>query len=72
MGSEMCIRDRIISFSGNGFLYKMVRLLVGAAVRVAEDKEDVGWIREMLQNPGKSKCQYCAKPDGLYLEKVVY
>ena len=62
----------IMSFSGNGFLYKMVRLLVGAAVRVAEGKKDVDWIREMLQNPGKSKCQYCAKPDGLYLEKVVY
>jgi tRNA pseudouridine38-40 synthase len=61
-----------MSFSGNGFLYKMVRLLVGAAVRVAEGREDIKWIKEMLQDPGKNKCQYCAKPDGLYLVKVSY
>ncbi|MAW11359.1 MAG: tRNA pseudouridine(38-40) synthase TruA [Verrucomicrobiales bacterium] len=61
-----------MSFSGNGFLYKMVRLLVGAAVRVAEGREDIEWIKKMLQDPGKNKCQYCAKPDGLYLVEVSY
>ena len=61
-----------MSFNGNGFLYKMVRLLVGAAVRVAEGKEDINWIEGMLQNPGQLKCQHCAKPDGLYLVEVRY
>ena len=61
-----------MSFKGNGFLYKMVRLLVGAAVRVAEGKEDINWIEGMLQNPGQLKCQHCAKPDGLYLVEVRY
>ena len=65
-------RSLTISFNGNGFLYKMVRLLVGAAVRVAEGKEDINWIEKMLQNPGQLKCQHCAKPDGLYLVEVRY
>ncbi len=61
-----------MSFNGSGFLYKMVRLLVGAAVRVAEGREDIKWIKEMLRDAGKNKCQYCAKPDGLYLVEVSY
>ena len=61
-----------ITFSGNGFLYKMVRLLVGAAVRVAEGREDQSWLEQMLKSPGTSKCQYCASGEGLYLVEVVY
>ena len=61
-----------ITFSGNGFLYKMVRLLVGAAVRVAEEREELSWLEGMLKSPGTSKCQYCATGEGLYLVEVVY
>jgi len=61
-----------ITFSGNGFLYKMVRLLVGAAVRVAEQREELSWLEAMLKSPGTSKCQYCATGEGLYLVEVVY
>lgn len=61
-----------ITFSGNGFLYKMVRLLVGAAVRVAEGREDQSWLEQMLKSPGTLKCQYCASGEGLYLVEVVY
>ena len=61
-----------ISFSGNGFLYKMVRLLVGGAVRVAEGREDVSWIQRLLDEPGVAKCQYCAPGGGLYLVEVDY
>ena len=61
-----------ITFSGNGFLYKMVRLLVGAAVRVAEQREELSWLEALLNSPGTSKCQYCATGEGLYLVEVVY
>ncbi|MFP6872924.1 MAG: tRNA pseudouridine(38-40) synthase TruA [Verrucomicrobiales bacterium] len=62
----------LITFSGNGFLYKMMRLLVGGAVRVSEGRETLSWIRELLEHPGGRKCQYCAPAEGLYLEKVEY
>jgi tRNA pseudouridine38-40 synthase len=61
-----------ITFSGNGFLYKMVRLLVGGAVRVAEGREELDWIGELLESPGVAKCQYCAPGDGLTLVGVEY
>ena len=69
---EKCPDGLSITFSGNGFLYKMVRLLVGAAVRVAEGREDQSWLEQMLKSPGTSKCQYCASGEGLYLVEVVY
>ncbi|MCH2059460.1 MAG: tRNA pseudouridine(38-40) synthase TruA [Verrucomicrobiales bacterium] len=62
----------VITFSGNGFLYKMVRLLVGGAVRVAEQRQSLDWIRDLLARPGHTKCQYCAPAAGLYLKEVEY
>jgi len=62
----------VISFSGNGFLYRMVRLLVGGAVRVAEGRETLVWIRDLLAHPEGRKCQYCAPAAGLYLQNVEY
>ena len=62
----------VITFSGNGFLYKMVRLLVGGAVRVAEERQKLDWIRDLLARPGHTKCQYCAPAAGLYLKEVKY
>jgi tRNA pseudouridine38-40 synthase len=62
----------VITFSGTGFFYKMVRLLVGGAVRVSEGRGTLSWIRELLEHPGGGKCQHCAPAEGLYLEKVEY
>lgn len=62
----------VITFSGNGFLYKMVRLLVGGAVRVSEGRESLVWIRDLLSGSEGRKCQYCAPAEGLYLQQVEY
>lgn len=67
-----CSDGLSITFCGNGFLYKMVRLLVGAAVRVAEKREELSWLEGMIESPGNSKCQYCATGEGLYLVEVIY
>ena len=67
-----CSDGLTITFCGNGFLYKMVRLLVGAAVRVAEEREEISWLEGMLESPGTAKCQYCATGEGLYLVEVIY
>ncbi len=64
-----------ITFFGDGFLYKMVRLLTGAAVRVAQGKLDPGTCSALLdQAPGlpHGKSPYCAPADGLYLQQVLY
>ncbi|MDX1680851.1 MAG: tRNA pseudouridine(38-40) synthase TruA [Akkermansiaceae bacterium] len=65
-----------ISFEGDGFLYKMVRMLVGAAVHVAQGRMRLDDFSELLDQEGKDlphgKSPLCAPPDGLYLQQVLY
>ncbi len=64
-----------ITFRGDGFLYKMVRLLTGAAVHVAQGRLRIEDLAALLDQPpglplGKSPL--CAPADGLYLQEVLY
>jgi tRNA pseudouridine38-40 synthase len=60
-------------FEGDGFLYKMVRMMVGAAVVCARGRQQVDWIRSMLENTGNAgQFTSCAPADGLYLDEVDY
>ena len=61
-----------LRFEGSGFLYKMVRLLTGTLVRVAQGRLDAGFIRELLAAPGQRKTNYAAPAEGLYLTRVLY
>lgn len=62
-----------LTFEGDGFLYKMVRMMVGAAVDCARGRQTSQWIRSMLENPAETaKCSACAPADGLYLVRVDY
>jgi len=64
-----------IHFDGNGFLYKMVRLLVGTAVNHAEsdDKLPLEKIQRLLAAPeANEKAPFCAPADGLSLMSVHY
>jgi len=61
-----------IEFEGDGFLYKMMRLMVGAAVRVAESKAQREWLQQLLAHPRGAKNNYQAPAAGLYLVKVQY
>jgi tRNA pseudouridine38-40 synthase len=67
-------RKELISmeFDGDGFLYRMVRMLTGAIVRVASGREDLSWIDQLLSTPGKTKASYTAPAEGLYLVRVEY
>ena len=61
-----------LEFEGDGFLYKMVRLIVGSLVHVARGRAPLPWIRELVGEPGGEKCNHCAPADGLYLARVLY
>jgi tRNA pseudouridine38-40 synthase len=61
-----------IEFDGSGFLYRMVRMLTGAIIRVASGREDLSWIEQLLSEPGKTKASYTAPAEGLYLVRVKY
>lgn len=59
-----------LTFTGDGFLYKMVRLLTGSLVRVAVGREEPEWIARLLREGIKTS--HCAPAHGLYLVRVLY
>jgi tRNA pseudouridine38-40 synthase len=60
-----------LTYEGDGFLYKMVRLLTGSLVRCAQKRAEPSWISELLCTKGK-KTSFAAPAEGLYLVKVIY
>src|SRR5213082_784999 len=61
-----------IDVAGDGFLYKMVRLMVGAMVRVSLDKMDPAEIAIRLKSGRADGFRYVAPATGLYLVKIWY
>lgn len=64
-----------LEFSGNGFLYKMVRLLTGAAVQSAQGRLRLDDLASFLDQPRdlpNGRIRFCAPPDGLILQRVEY
>jgi tRNA pseudouridine38-40 synthase len=61
-----------IEFDGNGFLYKMVRLIVGALVKCALGKMRVEEITSRLHSGKVGSARFTAPAEGLYLVRVRY
>ena len=65
-----------ITFEGDGVLYKMVRLLTGGAVHVAQGRMRLDDFSKLLDQHDvelpHGKCPICAPADGLYLQQVLY
>ena len=61
-----------MTFQGAGFLYHMVRMLVGSMVHVARGKSSSEEFLTRLQTATHSKTPRTAPADGLYLVKIHY
>lgn len=61
-----------LRFHGDGFLYRMVRLLTGSMVRTAQGRMESGWLKSLLAAPGVQKTKHLAPAEGLYLTRVLY
>lgn len=61
-----------LEFIGNGFLYKMVRNLVGTLVEVGMGRRKPESIKELLVSRSRSLAGITAPPQGLFLEQVWY
>jgi tRNA pseudouridine38-40 synthase len=61
-----------IEFDGDGFLYKMVRLMVGALVKCAFGKMRIEEIVSRLDSGKVSSARFAAPAEGLYLVRVRY
>lgn len=61
-----------IDFDGDGFLYKMVRLMVGSLVRCATAQLTVHDIAEKLDRGRSLQARFVAPAQGLFLVRVRY
>lgn len=62
----------VLEFSGNGFLYKMVRLMTGAIVRVALGKDPLREVADRLKTARGDGARLVAPAGGLTLVRVRY
>ncbi len=58
--------------TADGFLYKMVRLIVGTLIDVGRGKLPKGTVKRLLEEPGLGRAGQCAPGKGLCLEEVAF
>jgi tRNA pseudouridine38-40 synthase len=61
-----------IKISGDGFLYNMIRIIVGTLLEINEGKRPPGAMADVLNAKDRSAAGRTAPPEGLYLNRVTY
>jgi tRNA pseudouridine38-40 synthase len=61
-----------IKVAADGFLYNMVRIIVGTLIDVAFDRIKASDMKTILDEHDRAAAGQTAPPQGLYLNKVVY
>jgi len=74
LGADGAGRDDLlyIDIKGNGFLYKMVRNIVGTLVEIGKGRVDPKHISSLLNLSVNKRAGVCAPAQGLYLVRVDY
>lgn len=62
----------IFSITGDGFLYNMVRIIIGTLIEVGLKKITPNNIKDILLSKDRNMAGPCVPPGGLCLEKVYY
>lgn len=62
----------IFTVAGNGFLYNMVRIMVGTLLFINEGKIAPDAIPRIIESKDRTKAGKTVPPQGLYLNKVYY
>ena len=61
-----------IFITADGFLYNMVRIIVGTLIKVGNGKLVAGEIISIIEEGNRKRAGMCVPPNGLVLEKVFY
>lgn len=61
-----------LTFTGNGFLYNMVRILTGTLIEVGRGERTPESILEVFDSNDRTKAGFTAPPQGLCLMEVLY
>lgn len=61
-----------VDICGNGFLYNMVRIIIGTLLKVNEGKLSTGDIRKIIESKNRDLAGPTAPPQGLTMVEIVY
>lgn len=72
--TQLSMKGDIIEFKvrGNGFLYNMVRIMIGTLIDIGRYKLSRDSIKYALESQDRNQAGHTAPPQGLYLETVYY
>lgn len=62
----------VVYVTGDGFLYNMVRIIVGTLLKIGNGKLEPEDIPEIIKEKNRKRAGMCVPPNGLILEKVFY
>lgn len=62
----------IFSVTGDGFLYNMVRIMVGTLLYINSGKIPENSIKSIIESRDRKNAGITARPEGLYLNRVFY
>lgn len=62
----------IFTFVGDGFLYNMIRIIVGTVIEIAEGKRDPKDIAKIIEAKDREQAGKTFPPTGLFLVEIYY
>lgn len=64
--------ELVFTFRGDGFLYKMIRIMVGTLLKIGNDRMPADSIPAIIAGKDRNLAGPTAHPEGLYLKEVRY
>ncbi|MDR0691057.1 MAG: tRNA pseudouridine(38-40) synthase TruA [Streptococcaceae bacterium] len=64
--------ELLFTFCGNGFLYKQIRIMVGALLKIGNHRMEPIQILKILNEKNRSLTGPTAYPEGLFLKEIKY
>ena len=61
-----------IEVTGDGFLYNMVRIIVGTLVEIGQGKRTAASVAETIESADRRNAGHTAPAEGLYLKEIYY
>ena len=61
-----------IEITGDGFLYNMVRIIVGTLVEVGDGRRQPGDLVGIIESKDRGQAGFTAPPQGLYLKEIYF
>lgn len=61
-----------LTFTGDGFLYNMVRIMAGTLIEAGRGERDAESVREALRSKNRENAGFTAPAQGLFLKEVSY